>query len=91
MRRRLKHVSYEDRLRKLELCILEKAPGRPSSNLPVAKGCNKRAGEGLFKRTCSDSAPFLEVFKAWINGALRNLISWKVSLSMAGRLEQDDF
>jgi len=35
-------------------------------------------------------APFLAVFKARLDGALRNLVWWKVSLPMAGRLEPDD-
>ena len=36
------------------------------------------------------NAPFLEVFKARLHGALRNLIWWKMSLLMAGRLERGD-
>jgi len=35
------------------------------------------------------AAPFLEVFKAGLDGALSNLVQWKVSLPMAGGLEQD--
>jgi len=35
-------------------------------------------------------APLLEVFKARLDGALRNLVWWKVSLPMAGELEPDD-
>ena len=35
-------------------------------------------------------APFLEVFKARLDGALSNLFLWKVSLPMAGGLELDD-
>ena len=35
-------------------------------------------------------APFLEVFKARLDGALSNLVLWKVSLPMAGGLELDD-
>ena len=32
----------------------------------------------------------LEVFKARLDGALSNLVKWKVSLPMAGGLELDD-
>jgi len=32
----------------------------------------------------------LEVFKARLDGALSNLVWWKMSLLMAGRLEPDD-
>ena len=35
-------------------------------------------------------APSLEVFKARLDGALSNLVWWKVSLSMAEGLELDD-
>jgi len=35
-------------------------------------------------------APFLEVFKARLDGALSNLVWWKVCLPMAVGLEQDD-
>ena len=35
-------------------------------------------------------APCLEVFKARSDGALSNLVEWKVSLPMAGGLELDD-
>jgi len=35
------------------------------------------------------AAPSLEVFKARLDGALSNLVSWKVSLLMAGGLEPD--
>jgi len=34
--------------------------------------------------------PSLEVFKTRLDGALINLVWWKVSLPMAGRLELDD-
>ena len=34
--------------------------------------------------------PSLAVFKARLNGALSNLVWWKMSLSMAGRLKLDD-
>jgi len=36
------------------------------------------------------AAPSLEVFKAGLDGALSNLIWWKVSLLMAGGLELED-
>ena len=36
------------------------------------------------------AAPFLEVFKARLDGALSNLVQWKVSLSMAAGLELRD-
>jgi len=35
-------------------------------------------------------APSLEVFKARVDGALSNLVQWKMSLLMAGGLERDD-
>lgn len=67
----------------------ERAPGRPSSNLSVPKGGNKRAGDGLFRRTRHDSVPFLEVFKDRINGTLRNLISLEVSLSLTFKVSSN--
>jgi len=36
------------------------------------------------------AAPSLARFKARLNGALSNLVWWKMSLLMAGGLEQDD-
>jgi len=36
------------------------------------------------------AAPSLAVFKARLDGALRNLAKWKVSLPMAGGVERDD-
>jgi len=33
------------------------------------------------------AAPSLEVFKARLDGAQRNLVQWKMSLPMAGGLE----
>jgi len=36
------------------------------------------------------AAPSLEVFMSMLNGALSNLVQWKVSLPMAGGLELDD-
>ena len=35
-------------------------------------------------------APSLEAFKARLDGALSNLVWWKVSLPMAGALELED-
>jgi len=35
------------------------------------------------------AAPSLAVFKARLDGALRTLVWWKVSLPMAGRVERD--
>jgi len=36
------------------------------------------------------AAPSLAVFKARLDGALSNLVYWKMSLLMAGGLEPDD-
>jgi len=36
------------------------------------------------------AAPSLAVFKARLDGALSNLVWWKVSLPMAGELKLDD-
>jgi len=36
------------------------------------------------------AAPSLAVFKARLDGALSNLVWWKMSLPMAGGLEPDD-
>jgi len=36
------------------------------------------------------AAPSLEVFKARLDGALSNLVWWKLSLLMAGGLQPDD-
>jgi len=36
------------------------------------------------------AAPSLEVFKARLDGALSNLVWWKLSLPTAGGLEPDD-
>lgn len=36
-------------------------------------------------------APSVEVFKTRLDESLVNLLQWKVSLPMAGGLEQDDF
>ena len=38
----------------------------------------------------SVDAPSLEVFQARLDGAVSNLVWWKVSLPMAGGLELDD-
>jgi len=35
-------------------------------------------------------APSLELFKGRLGEALNNLVQWKVSLPMAGRVELDD-
>jgi len=91
--------------------------------LPVPEGANRKDGEGLLTRVCSDrtrgngcnlkegrfrldirkkfftmrvvrpwprllreavAAPSLAVFKARLDGALSNLVWWKMSLLMAG-------
>ncbi|PKU46244.1 hypothetical protein llap_3468 [Limosa lapponica baueri] len=56
MFRGLEHLSYEDRLRELELFSLEKR--KLQGDLVVAfqylKGAYKKAGEGLLTRVCSD-------------------------------------
>ncbi|KAJ7405520.1 hypothetical protein BTVI_68824 [Pitangus sulphuratus] len=36
------------------------------------------------------AAPCLEVFKARLDGAVRNVVEWKLSLPMAVGFEQDD-
>ena len=36
------------------------------------------------------AAAYLEVFKARLDGALSNLVSWKMPLLLAGELEPDD-
>jgi len=36
------------------------------------------------------AAPSLEVFKARLDGALSNLVWWKMSLPMAGGLERNN-
>jgi len=95
--------------------------------LPVPEGAERKDGEGLFTRVCSDrtrgngyklkegrfrldirkkfftmmkhwprlsreavAAPSLAVFKVRLDGALSNLVWWKVSLLMAEGLEPDD-
>jgi len=56
MIRGLEYLSYEDRLRELGLCSLEKR--RLRSDLLAAfqylKGVYRKDGEGLFTRVCSD-------------------------------------
>jgi len=49
----------------------------------VVKHCNRLPREAV-------AAPFLDVFKARLGRALSNLVWWKISLLMAGRLELDD-
>ena len=100
-----------------------------SEQLPVPEGANRKDGEGLFTRVCSDrtrgngsklkqgrfrldirkkffpmrvvkhwprlrreavAAPSLAVLKARLDGALSNVVWWKMSLLMAGGLEPDD-
>ena len=52
----LEHLSYEDRLRKLGLFILEKRRLRGDliAAFQYLKGAYKKAGERLFTRVCSD-------------------------------------
>jgi len=97
--------------------------------LPVPEAADRKDGEELFTRVCSDrtrengsklkegrfrsdirkkffpmrmvkpwprlpraavAAPSLAGFKARLDGALSNLVWWKMSLLMAGGLEPDD-
>jgi len=51
--------------------------------MKVVKHWNKLPREAV-------AAPSLEVFKARLDGALSNLVWWKMSLLMAGGLEPDD-
>ncbi|GAB0181674.1 hypothetical protein GRJ2_000632700 [Grus japonensis] len=53
---RLEHLSYEDRLRELELFSLEKRrlQGDLIAALQYLKGAYKKSGEGLFTRACRD-------------------------------------
>jgi len=128
MIRGMAHHSYEQRLRELGLSSLEKRmlQGDLIAVFQYLKGTYKKAGEGLFTKTCSDrtrsegfklkecrfrldiikkfftmrvvrhchrlpreavDAPSLEVFKARLDGALSNLVWWKMSLPMARGLE----
>ena len=54
--RGLEHLSYEERLRELELFSLEKRrlQGDLISAFQYIKGAYKNAGEGFFTRACSD-------------------------------------
>jgi len=124
MIRGLEHLCCEERLRELGLFSLEKRKFRRdlTAAFQYLKGAYKKAGEGLFTRTCSDrtmgngfklkegrfrldrmkklftmrvvrpchrlprdgvAAPSLAVFQARLDGALSNLVQWKVSLPMA--------
>jgi len=49
----------------------------------VVKHCSRLPREAV-------AAPSLAVFKARLDGALSNLVRWKMSLLMAGGLEPDD-
>jgi len=54
--RGLEQLSYEDRLRELGLCSLEKRRvwGHLSAAFQYLKGAYKKDGERLFTRACSD-------------------------------------
>ncbi|KAK4822040.1 hypothetical protein QYF61_006953 [Mycteria americana] len=56
MIRGLEHLSYENRLRELGLFSLEKRrlQGDLTAAFQYLKGAYRKAGEGLFTRTCSD-------------------------------------
>jgi len=56
MIRKTEHLSYEDRLRELGLFSLQKRRlwGDLIAAFQYLKGTYKRAGEGLFRRACSD-------------------------------------
>jgi len=57
MVRRLEHLFYEERLRQLGLFGLEKRrlQGDLTSAFQYLNGADKKAGEGLLTRACSDS------------------------------------
>jgi len=56
MIRGLEYLSYKDRLRELGLFSLEKRRlrGDLTAAFPYLKGANRKDGEGLFTRVCSD-------------------------------------
>jgi len=56
MIRGMKHLSYEERLKEMGLFSLEKSRrwGHLVAAFQYLKGVYKKAGEGLFKRACSD-------------------------------------
>ena len=121
MIRGMQHLSCEERLSELGLFSLEKSRLRRDliAAFQYLKRACKKAGEGLFTRSCSDTtrgngfkvrkgrfrldirkkfftmrvvrhwnrlhrevmnAPYPEVFKARLDGALSKVMYWKVSL-----------
>lgn len=63
---RLEHLFCEDTLRELGMSCLEKAPGRPWSNLPVPKVGLQESWKGTSDRVCG---PTTEEEKACQNVA----------------------
>ena len=57
--------------------------GKKFFTMRVVKHWNRLPREAM-------AAPSLEVFKARLDGALSNLVYWKMFLLMAGGLEPDD-